>query len=56
VTVDGKPVSLHELFCQHTVYYIPSQHWTSLAYTLMFTAFCWCATWLLYRKRIFLKI
>lgn len=56
VTVAGKPVSLHEWVCRNTVYNIPWQHWTSLTYALSYTAVCWFATWLLYRKKIFLKV
>ncbi|MDR3762681.1 MAG: heparan-alpha-glucosaminide N-acetyltransferase domain-containing protein [Acidobacteriota bacterium] len=56
VMVAGKSVSLHEWVCRNTVYNIPWPHWTSLTYALSYTAVCWAATWLLYRKKIFLKV
>ena len=36
--------------------HIPDPGWRALAYSLTFTALCFVPVWLLYRKRIFLKI
>jgi predicted acyltransferase len=35
---------------------IPNPHWAAFAYSVSFTAFCFIPVWILYRKKIFLKI
>lgn len=35
---------------------IPDQGWAAFAYSVSFTAVCFAPVWLLYRRRIFLKV
>jgi predicted acyltransferase len=53
---DGTLVSVKDAFNEYTFDYIPNPQWASVAYSLFFLACCWFATWLLYRRKIFLKI
>ena len=41
----------HHVFAQ-----IPNPHWAAFAYSVSFTAFCFLPVWILYRKKIFLKV
>jgi predicted acyltransferase len=54
--VDGQLMSYKDAFNSYTFYNIPSPEWSSLGYALCYTAFCWFFTWLLYRRKIFLKV
>jgi predicted acyltransferase len=54
--LDGKLISYKDAFTSFTFDNIPGPEWSSLAYALFYAAFCWFFTWLLYRRRIFLKI
>jgi predicted acyltransferase len=56
VKMDGTRIDLKDAFNSLTFDHIPNQHWASLAYSLFFLAFCWSVTWLLYRRKIFLKV
>jgi len=40
----------------HTVAHIPDPGWAAFAYSVSFTAFCFIPVWILYKKKIFLKI
>jgi predicted acyltransferase len=40
----------------HTFAHIPDPGWAAFAYSVSFTAFCFIPVWILYRKRIFLKV
>ena len=40
----------------HTVAYIPNPGWAAFGYSVSFTAFCFIPVWILYRKKIFLKV
>lgn len=40
----------------HTVARIPDPHWAAFAYSVSFAAFCFIPVWILYRKKIFLKV
>lgn len=53
---DDTLVSLKDAFNELTFDYISNLQWASLAYSLFFLTCCWFATWLLYRRKIFLKI
>jgi predicted acyltransferase len=55
-TMDGTRVDLKEAFNSFTFDHIPQPQWASFAYSLFFLACCWFVTWLLYRRKIFLKI
>ena len=35
---------------------IPNPHWAAFAYSVSFMAFCFIPVWILYRKKIFLKV
>ncbi len=51
----GKPSPLM-LFLMHTFAHIPDPGWAAFAYSVSFTAFCFIPVWILYRKKIFLKV
>ena len=53
---NGKPIALIRWIAMHTVAHIPNPHWAAFAYSVSFTAFCFIPVWILYRKKIFLKI
>jgi predicted acyltransferase len=55
-TVDGQAMSWKDAFTYYTFDNIPQQQWASLGYALFYAALCWSITWLLYRRRIFLKL
>jgi predicted acyltransferase len=40
----------------HTVAHIPNPGWAAFSYSVSFAAFCFIPVWILYRKKIFLKI
>ena len=54
--VDGRLMNLKTAFNYFTFHNIPSTQWASLGYALFYTALCWAVTWLLYRRKIFLKV
>jgi len=35
---------------------VPDPGWAAFAYSVTFTAFCFIPVWILYRKKIFLKV
>jgi hypothetical protein len=41
---------------EHVFSRIPDPGWAAFAYSMSFTALCFVPVWLLYRKRIFLKL
>jgi predicted acyltransferase len=41
---------------RNTVMHIPDRGWAAFAYSVSFTAFCFIPVWILYRKKIFLKV
>ena len=50
------PVSCKEALNSFTFDNISQPQWSQLGYALFYAAFCWFFTWLLYRRKIFLKI
>jgi predicted acyltransferase len=40
----------------HVFAHVPNPHWAAFAYSVSFTAFCFLPVWILYRKKIFLKV
>ncbi len=40
----------------HTFAHIPDPGWAAFAFSFSFTAFCFIPVWILYRKKIFLKV
>ena len=53
---DGKPTNFLTWTAMHTVMHIPNPHWAAFAYSVSFTAFCFIPVWILFRKKIFLKV
>ena len=53
---NGKPTELLTWIAMHTVAHIPNPHWAAFAFSVSFTAFCFIPVWILYRKKVFLKI
>jgi len=51
----GRPSSVVQ-FLMHTFGHIPYPGWAAFAYSVSFTAFCFIPVWILYRKKIFLKV
>jgi len=52
----GKPSNpLHYVF-QHVFMHIPDAGWRSFAYAIVYTAVCFIPLWVLYRRKIFLKV
>lgn len=43
-------------FFHHTFAHIPDPGWAAFAYSVSFTAMCFIPVWILYRKKIFLKV
>jgi hypothetical protein len=41
---------------EHVFARIPDRGWAAFAYSISFTAVCFVPVWLLYRRRIFLKV
>lgn len=52
----GQSLNLKDCFNSFTFYDLSWPRWGALGYALVFTAFCWLVTWLLYRRHIFLKL
>jgi predicted acyltransferase len=48
--------SLNAWIFVHVFAQIPNPHWAAFAYSVSFTAFCFIPVWILYRKKIFLKV
>lgn len=40
----------------HVFAHIPDPHWAAFAYSVSFTAVCFIPVWIMYRKKIFLKV
>jgi predicted acyltransferase len=56
IRLDGNLVSYRDALSSYTFDNISQPQWSSLAYSLFYAGFCWFFTWLLYRRKIFLKI
>jgi predicted acyltransferase len=41
---------------QHVFMHIPDAGWRSFAYAIVYTAVCFIPLWVLYRRKIFLKV
>jgi predicted acyltransferase len=54
--LDGNLVSSRDALDSFTFDYISQPQWSSLAFAIFYVSFCWLVTWLLYRRKIFLKI
>ncbi len=52
----GNLINSENLLRAYSFDHIPQPQWSELGYALFYAAFCWSATWLLYHRKIFLKI
>jgi predicted acyltransferase len=52
----GKRYELMAWIFIHTFAHIPDRGWAAFAFSVSFTAFCFIPVWILYRKKIFLKV
>jgi predicted acyltransferase len=52
----GHRDTLNAAIFNHSFAHIPNPHWAAFAYSVSFTAFCFIPVWILYRKKIFLKV
>jgi predicted acyltransferase len=55
-TDDGKASNPLRYVFRHVFMHIPDSAWRSFAYVIVYTAVCFLPVWLLYRKKIFVKI
>ncbi len=55
-SANGKQTSVVESFFRSSLAHIPDPGWAAFAYSVTFTAFCFIPVWILYRKKIFLKV
>jgi hypothetical protein len=52
----GRALSLREYLSAPIFAHIPNPGWAAFAYSVSFTAACFVPVWVLYRKRIFVKV
>ena len=52
----GKKSSLIDFVIHHVFAHVPDPGWAAFSYSVSFTAFCFIPVWILYRKKIFLKV
>jgi predicted acyltransferase len=55
-SANGKQTNAVEAFFRSTLAHVPDPGWAAFAYSVTFTAFCFIPVWILYRKKIFLKV
>jgi predicted acyltransferase len=55
-TSAGAPTDVLSFLHEHVLARIPDPAWAAFAYSIGFTAVCFVPVWLLYRRRIFLKL
>jgi len=53
---DGRILNWHELIYERVFWPLGNPRNTSLMYALVYVALCWAVMWVLYRRRIFLKV
>jgi predicted acyltransferase len=53
---DGKRTNVIAFVFDHVFAHIPDPGWAAFAYSVSFTAVCFIPAWMLYRRRIFLKV
>jgi predicted acyltransferase len=56
IPVDGKHESLQVFLSAPIFAHIPNAGWAAFAYSVSYTAVCFVPVWVLYRKKIFLKV
>ncbi len=52
----GRHLDLNRFLFEHLFAHVPDPHWAAFAYSVSFTAVCFIPVWILYRKKIFLKV
>jgi predicted acyltransferase len=52
----GFQATLESFLFQNIFAHIPNPHWAAFAYSFSFTAVCFIPVWILYRKKIFVKV
>jgi predicted acyltransferase len=55
-TSGGKRTDVIEFASEHVFTHIPDPGWAAFAYAVSFTAVCFVPVWIMYRRRIFLKV
>src|SRR5258708_5663658 len=54
---DGtRNVPIHQFLFTHIFAHIPDPGWAAFGWSVSFTAFCFIPVWLMYRRKIFLKV
>jgi predicted acyltransferase len=53
---DGKRTDVIAFVVDHVFAHIPDPGWGAFAYSVSFTAVCFVPVWILYRRRVFLKV
>ena len=56
VTAAGTRTDVIALLSERVFARIPDPGWAAFAYSISFTAVCFVPVWLLYRRRIFLRV
>jgi len=52
----GKKTDILGWYARHVCSLIPNPGWAAFSYSVSFTAFCFLPVWILYRRRIFVKV
>jgi predicted acyltransferase len=55
-TADGHPTNLQDWILKHSFAHIPNPGWAAFAYSVANLALCFVLVWVLYRKKIFVKV
>lgn len=55
-TSGGRQMDIQGYLFAHSFAYIPNPGWATFAYSISFTLFCFIPAWILYRKKIFVKV
>ncbi|MEP6915756.1 MAG: DUF5009 domain-containing protein, partial [Acidobacteriota bacterium] len=55
-TSGGRPTNLITFVVDHVFAHIPDPGWAAFAYSVSFTAVCFVPVWMLYRRKVFLKV
>jgi predicted acyltransferase len=55
-TAGGTPTNVISFVFDHVFAHVPDPGWAAFAYSVSFTAACFVPVWLLYRRRIFLRV
>jgi predicted acyltransferase len=55
-TANGHPTDLLAWLYQHTLRHIPDPGWSAFSFSVSIALICFVPVWILYRKRLFLKV